>query len=89
MALFEKSMNVPVMYVRVVWMAVGYGDVSMLMAVLATIIAAEFMRVLMMLIVGMRMFVFQNLMLVFVGMVFSKVQPHPKEHQRSGNPERW
>lgn len=81
-------MNVPVVNVRVMRVAVLHSQVFVQMAVPALAGQIRCVRMLMVFIMGMRMVVLQNLMQVFVGMVFRQVQPYAPSHQCCGNPER-
>ena len=73
-------MNVPVMYIRVMSVAVLYGDMYVGVAVSPIAIPSKFMRMLVMLVMTVLVAVFQHFMHVFMGMVLGQVQPYTQAH---------
>ncbi len=71
----------PVMNVRVVRMTMHQLRMPMPMRVRLAGRISRSMRVLMMLVMDVRVFVFQSLMPVFMFVPFREVQPHPQAHQ--------
>lgn len=75
------------MQVRIVRMRMPQWFVAMPVTMGFSAIPAIVVCVLMMRVVGMRMFVFERVVLVLMLMVFADVQPDPERHQRCGPPE--
>jgi hypothetical protein len=80
-------MPMPMVDIGVVWMCVSQSLVSVRMAVWFTwwVVVGVFM--LMMLVVNVKVVVFQWLMNVFVFVTLTQVQPHADAHQGSGQSE--
>jgi len=81
-------MNVPVVNVRVMRVAMPYGDMLVQVTVFSTRGRLQCVRMLMVFIMRMFMVVLQDLMQMLVGMVFRQVQPYAQSHQHRGHPER-
>ena len=76
-----------VMNVRIVRMLVRHGLMPVKVRVRFVAIPVGIMRVLMMLIMRVRMGVFQQLMCMLMIMRFGQVQPYAQGHQRASPPE--
>lgn len=77
----------PVVHVRIVWMAMCEHRMMVYVGVRFPAIPAQFMRVLVMLVVHMHMTVRQLFVRMLVLMMLGQVQPDAHSHQRCGNPE--
>lgn len=77
----------PVMQIRIVRMRVPHRLVAMGMRVWFVAIPVEIVFMLVMIIVGVRVFVIKRFVLVFVLMVLADVQPDADAHQCARDPE--
>ena len=73
--------------IRVMRVAVPYGQMHMPMAVSSLAAPRKIMCMAVVFVVAVRMVVVQRFMEMLVSMVFGEVQPDAQAHQRSGNPE--
>lgn len=80
-------MNMPVMNVRVMRMAVPDGEVRVPMTVLYGFESVKPMLMLMVLVMDVLVLMFQNIMQVFMVMMFSEVKPYTQPHKHRSNPE--
>ena len=81
-------MRMPVVDIRKVWVAMADLHVLMNMAMRTSPTPLKRVLVLMMLVVNVAMPMRQRYVLVLVRVAFSKVEPYPNSHQRSGWPKR-
>ena len=81
-------MHMPMVNIRVMRVAVPYGQMHMPMAVSSLAAPRKIMRMAVVFVVAVRMVVVQRFMKMLVRMVFGQVQPDAQAHQRGGNPER-
>ena len=77
----------PVMQIRIVRMRVPHRLVAMEMRVWFVAIPVEIVFMLVMIVVGVRVFVIKRFVLVFVLVVLADVQPDADAHQRARDPE--
>ena len=78
----------PVMQIRVMWVAVFQRLMDVRMGVRFVAVPWEIVRVLVVLVVDVAMVVFEQFVLMFVRVAFADVQPYADGHQSAGDPER-